>query len=48
MAHSCPGCGMQCYCGTDIDDCCFDFEEDVVACTHCDDADDEPDEYEEE
>jgi len=35
MAHSCPECGQTCYCGSDIDDCLFDFEEDVEACTHC-------------
>ena len=35
MAHSCPECGMACYCGSDIDDCLFDNEEDVIACTHC-------------
>ena len=35
MAHTCPDCGMQCYCNGDIDDCCFDSEEDVLACTHC-------------
>jgi len=36
MAHSCPACGMICYCGLDIDDCLFDFDADVDACTHCD------------
>lgn len=36
MSHSCPDCGMTCYCNGDIDDCLFDFEEDVIACTHCD------------
>jgi hypothetical protein len=35
MAHSCPDCGEACYCGTDIDDCLFDNEDDVIACTHC-------------
>jgi hypothetical protein len=35
MAHSCPDCGMTCYCGSDIDDCLLDFEADVNACTHC-------------
>ncbi|MCE5309669.1 MAG: hypothetical protein LLG20_18700 [Acidobacteriales bacterium] len=35
MAHSCPECGQVCYCGSDIDDCLFDFDEDVEACTHC-------------
>jgi hypothetical protein len=34
MAHSCPECGSTCYCGGDIDDCLFDFEEDVISCTH--------------
>lgn len=42
MAHSCPECGMICYCGSDIDDCLFDFEEDVAACTHdCSDEDED-------
>lgn len=36
MAHSCPECGQCCYCGSDIDDCLFDFDDDVAACTHCD------------
>ncbi len=39
MAHSCPVCGLTCYCGSDIDDCLFDFDEDIDACTHCDDFD---------
>jgi hypothetical protein len=34
MAHTCPECGQVCYCGGDIDDCCFDFEENVIRCTH--------------
>ena len=34
MAHSCPECGQTCYCGSDIDDCLFDDEEDSLACTH--------------
>ena len=34
MAHSCPECGQACYCGSDIDDCLFDSEEDVLDCTH--------------
>lgn len=34
MAHECPECGMQCHCNGDIDDCCFNFEEDVLKCTH--------------
>lgn len=45
MAHSCPKCGEVCYCGSDIDDCLFDFDEDVNACTHCD-VEDVPDFYE--
>jgi len=46
MAHSCPECGQCCYCGGDIDDCLFDFDDDVAGCTHCDGdefADDEED-----
>jgi hypothetical protein len=43
VAHTCPDCGQQCYCGGDIDDCCFDFEENVINCTHCLNADDEDD-----
>lgn len=35
VAHSCPECGQTCYCGSDIDDCLFDFDEDSDACTHC-------------
>lgn len=49
MAHSCPDCGLTCHCGGDIDDCLFDFEDDVETCTHClgceNDEDDE--DYEE-
>lgn len=46
MAHSCPDCGSTCYCGTDIDDCLFDFDEDIEACTHCLGRGDEyPDEW---
>lgn len=37
MGHSCPDCGQMCYCGGDIDDCCFDFDEDVAQCSHCSD-----------
>jgi len=35
MAHECPECGQMCYCGSDIDDCLLNCEEDVVGCTHC-------------
>ena len=34
MAHTCPECGQACYCNGDIDDCVFDFEENVVKCNH--------------
>lgn len=34
MAHSCPECYETCYCNGDIDDCLFDFDEDVEACNH--------------
>lgn len=44
MAHSCPECGQTCYCGSDIDDCLFDFDEDVEACMHaCGDEKDDDD-----
>jgi hypothetical protein len=49
MAHSCPECGQVCYCGGDIDDCCFDNTPEQNRCGHCpmwgdDDEDDYPDE----
>lgn len=34
MAHECPECGQTCFCNGDIDDCCFNFEEDVMKCNH--------------
>jgi hypothetical protein len=34
MAHTCPDCGQYCTCNGDIDDCCNDFPEDVINCTH--------------
>ena len=47
MAHTCPDCGQYCNCNGDIDDCCNDFEEDVMRCTHCDgrETDDFEDDY---
>lgn len=47
MAHSCPDCGQVCYCGGDIDDCCFDGTSEQRACVHCpfDVGDDEDDDY---
>jgi hypothetical protein len=35
MAHSCPDCGQVCYCGGDIDDCCFEGTVEERRCTHC-------------
>lgn len=35
MAHSCPECYLTCYCNGDIDECLFDEDENVEACTHC-------------
>jgi hypothetical protein len=35
MAHECPHCGLYCYCGSDIDDCCHNFPEDQNNCVHC-------------
>ena len=34
MAHECPECGQTCHCNGDIDDCCNNFEEDVINCQH--------------
>ena len=42
MTHECPECYMNCHCGGDIDDCCFNLPEYVFSCTHC------PDDYEDE
>lgn len=47
MSHECPECYQTCYCNGDIDDCCFNFDRDVLRCTHCpidghDDDDEEP------
>lgn len=35
MAHSCPECGLICYCGGDIDDICLD-DDAQLRCSHCD------------
>ena len=40
MSHYCPHCGQTCYCGGDIDDCCFDNDAEVSRCNHCPDPDD--------
>ena len=47
MAHTCPNCGSTCHCNGDIDDCCFDFDEDVDACICClgKDEEDNEDDY---
>ena len=45
MAHECPDCGQLCHCNGDIDDCEFNFDEDVMRCTHCDGSDDDEPEY---
>ena len=50
MAHSCPDCGLACYCGGDIDDCFFDDTDEQDACLHCfdkDDREDDCDDFEE-
>lgn len=41
MAHTCPVCGMTCYCYGDIDDICLDYEEDILVCIHCPDGEEE-------
>lgn len=38
MAHECPICYMNCHCGGDIDDMCFNGTKEEMMCTHCDDA----------
>lgn len=48
MSHTCPECGQVCYCGGDIDDCCFDFEENVIRCTHYLECEQQKDDYPEE
>jgi len=40
MAHTCPKCGQRCHCNGDIEDCCFDFDDDVDGCICCIDDDD--------
>lgn len=39
MAHTCPVCGSTCHCNGDIDDCCFDFDDDLDGCTCCSEDD---------
>jgi hypothetical protein len=34
MSHTCPECGMLCFCNGDIDDCCNNFPKDVDNCIH--------------
>lgn len=43
MAHSCPECGQVCYCGGDIDDCCFEGTPEEARCGHCPDELDDTD-----
>jgi hypothetical protein len=43
MAHSCPDCGLVCYCGGDIDDIILDGTDEESACQHCFDAEDDDD-----
>ena len=50
MAHECPECGQTCYCNGDIGDCCFNFEEDAIRCTHykiCEREDNDCEEWDE-
>ena len=44
MAHECPECGQVCYCGRDIDDCLFNFDEDVMRCSHWEQCEQESEE----
>lgn len=41
--HSCPECGLDCYCGGDIDDLQFDDSQQALICTCCVSRDDEDD-----
>lgn len=42
MAHTCPACGMTCYCNGDIDeDKSLGLVGDILACMHCVDDEDE-------
>jgi hypothetical protein len=45
MSHECPRCGLLCHCNGDIDDCCFNRDEYVGACTHCGDDEDLEDDW---
>lgn len=45
MAHTCPECGQMCYCNGDIDDCCFDFYDDVISCIHWKECEQEAEDY---
>lgn len=45
MAHECPECGLVCHCGSDIEDCLMNNEEDVQACIHCADLPTKDDEF---
>jgi len=48
MAHTCPECGSTCYCNGDWDDCCLDLPDDVNACKHWVECNNEEDISEEE
>lgn len=41
MAHSCPECGMTCYCNGDIDDILLDEDDAINRCDHCSPFDDD-------
>lgn len=46
MAHECPICYMNCYCNGDIDDICLDGTDEQTFCTHCNEDDEEGDDWE--
>lgn len=46
MAHSCPVCGCTCHCGGDIDDICFDSNEELDSCTCCDEFEEDDEDFE--
>ena len=39
MGHTCPKCGINCFCGGDIDDLIFDDTDYAWKCHHCPDED---------
>ena len=45
MAHECPICYETCHCNGDIDDCCMDGTQEQLYCIHCNEYDEDEDNY---